>query len=271
MSWARKAAITAASIVLGLFCLGPLFWFIRAALTPERLLYRFPASIFPAAVTGDHFGKVLLDPSVWRYLANSLVVCSISTALALLLGSMAAWGLARGKVRGGPAIMAALLGVHLIPGMTSVAALYRLADWTGLLNTLTGVILIKAGSLTLAVWLMHSYFSQVPRSLEDAAKLDGCSEWAVFTRIHLPLCLPGLFAAGLLLFIGSWNSFFLPYVLLTDPEKMTATVGIYRYVGENGLDIGAIAAMTLVVVTPLIAVFLIFQRRIRNHLYLKRT
>ena len=262
---------TVGAILLLVFCLAPLLWFVRAAVTPEQDIFRHPARVLPDRITTEHFAAVLDDPSVHRYLANSFIVCTLSTALALLLGSAAAYGLARGRMRFGAALAGGLLAIHLLPGMTSVAALYRIVETARLLNTLTGVILIKAGSLTLVVWLLKSYFESIPPNLEDAARLDGCSGLRLFRKVVLPAAAPGLFAAGALLFVGSWNAFFLPYVLLRSPEKMTAAVGIYQYLGEHGFETGKYAAMTLVAIAPVMILFLVFQRTLRAHVFFRRT
>jgi len=250
--------------LVAVYALVPLLWLVRLSLTPEIEMHE--GVLLPSALTGAHYLDILTDARFWRQLVNSLVVCGFATLLALTLGAWGAYGLARYRFRWRDGLLTALLAVHLLPGVASMAAVYRIAENIGALNSLLFVGLLKSGGATLAVWILVATFRNVPERLEFAARLDGYSRRQTMRRVTLPLAGPGLLAAGLLLFIQSWNSFFLPFLLLEEPHKMTLTVGLYRYFSEHGFQQGHVAAYMLLSILPVVVLFLLFRRRMWRNL-----
>ncbi len=250
------------------FMLTPLLWLLRLSVTPETQIHTWPPTLLPAAPTLAHYGEILSGGPFWQQLANSLAVCLVSTALALTLGAMGAYGLARFRFRARDVILTACLALHLIPGVANMTAVYRAAEHLGAFDSLIFVGLLKAGGVTLAMWILVATFQNVPVRLEQAAQLDGFSRAQVLWRVTLPLAGPGLLAAGLLLFIQAWNTFFLPFLLLEDPGKMTLTVGVYQYFSEHGFQQGHVAAFMVLSILPVPTLFLAFRRRLWGRLAL---
>lgn len=248
--------------VVAVFTAAPLLWLVRLSLTPEKEIYSSAHRLLPFAPTLAHYLDILDDGAFWRQLVNSLTVCIASTAAALFLGAWGAFGLARYRFRKRDALLTALLVVHLLPGVANMTAVYRFAEVLGALDSLLYVAFLKSGGAALAVWILVATFRNIPDRLEFAARLDGYSRGQVMRRVTLPLAGPGLLAAGLLLFIQSWNSFFLPYLLLEDENKMTLTVGLYRYFNEHGFDQGHVAAFMVLSMIPVVALFAVFRRRL---------
>lgn len=252
--------------IVSLYALLPLLWLLRLSATPEMEVHQWPPRLLPSTLTADHYLRVLTGSSFWRQMANSLIVCLLSTALSLGLGALGAYGLTRYRFRRRDAILLGCLAVHLVPGVANMTAIYRAAEWLHLFDSLLFVALLKAGGVTMAMWILVSTFEQVPIRLEQAAQLDGYSRLQVLRRVTLPLAGPGILATGLLLFIQAWNTFFLPFLLLDKREKMTLTVGVYRYFSEHGFEQGSVAAFMVISILPVLILFLIFRRRLWSRL-----
>jgi len=253
-------------IFISMYALLPLLWLLRLSATPEIEVKQWPPRLLPSKFTFDHYAGILTASSFWRQMANSLVVCLLSTALALGLGAMGAYGLTRYRFRRRDAVLLGCMAVHLVPGVANMTAVYRAAEWLHLFDSLMFVAFLKAGGVTLAMWILVSTFEQVPLRLEQAAQLDGYSRLRILRRVTLPLAGPGILATGLLLFIQAWNTFFLPFLLLDNPEKMTLTVGVYRYFSEHGREQGSVAAFMVISILPVLLLFLVFRRRLWSRL-----
>ncbi len=252
-------------IVVGLvvvYAILPLLWLLRLSVTPEPMIHQWPPALLPASATLAHYTDILTDFSFWQQLLNSLFVCIAATTVALLLGTFGAYGLARYRFRFRYAILMAALGIHLLPGMANMTAVYRIAETLRAFDSLIFVSFLKAGGVTLALWILLGAFKNVPEHLEHAAQLDGLTRAQSLWKVSLPLAGPGILTAGLLLFIQSWNTFFLPFLLLESPEKMTLTVGLYRYFSEHGFQQGHVASFMILSMVPVIALFVFFRKRL---------
>jgi len=247
-------------IVLAVFCLGPLFWVVTISLTPERAILNLPVKWIPRTMTLENYRLVLSDPKIHRYIVNSIVVSLTSSALATLLGSLAAYGIARQRFRGKAFLMSLVLFIHLVPGLVSMTALYRMMASLSLLNTLIGLVLVKGAGLSLAIWILKNYFESLPAELEEMARADGCSTLGAFFRVVVPLRFKGILVAGLFLFAQSWKSFFLPLLFISDVGKMTLPLGIFQYVGEHGFEIGRICALSVVSLVPVVLLLFTVNR-----------
>lgn len=255
-------------VVVGTYAVGPLLWLVRLSLTPENEIHQWPPTLLPSVATFAYYLEILGGADFWRQVGNSLVVCVASTVLALTLGALGAYGLTRHRFRWRNAILTGCLALHLIPGVANMTAVYRVAEWLGAFDSLLFVALLKAGGVTLAMWILVATFRNVPVRLEQAAALDGYGRWQVLWRVTLPLAGPGLLATGLLLFIQAWNTFFLPFLLLEDPDKMTLTVGLYQYFSEHGFQQAHVAAFMVLSILPVLALFLLFRHRLWSRIAL---
>lgn len=250
------------SLAVVAFATLPLLWLLRLSLTPEIEIHRWPPLLLPSVYTSGHYSEVLQDGRFWIQLFNALAICTLATVAALSLGAFGAFGLARYRFRSRDALLIGCLALHLVPGMANMAAVYRAAEFLHAFDSLLFVALIKAGGVTLALWVLTATFKNVPEQLELSAQLDGLTARQSLLRITLPLAGPGLLTAGMLLFIQAWNTFFLPFLLLEDPDKMTLTVGLYRYFSEHGFARGHVAAFMVLTLLPVLVVFFVFRRRL---------
>ncbi len=242
------------------FCVLPIGWVLVTSLKPEGEIFRLPVEWLPHATTWEHYRAVLADRKVHRYIANSLLVATATSALATLLGSLAAYGLGRHRFRGRSFLLGLFLVVHLLPNLVSMTALYRIVASLHLLDSLVGLILVKGAGLSLVVWLLKGYFESLPAQYEEMARVDGCGTLGIFFRVVLPLRFRGILVTWLFFFAQAWKAFFLPLLLIDRVEKMTLPLGIFQYVGEHGFEIGKVSALSMISLVPVLLLLFVLNR-----------
>ena len=250
---------TVASAMMALlvaFIVAPILWVVLTSLKPEPEILRLPPVWLPGSITWEHYGAVLSDAGVRRYIGNSFAVAAATSLVATMLGALAAYGFGRHRFPGRSLLLGLFLLVHLMPNLVSMTALYRICASVGLLNSLAGLVLVKAAGLSLVVWLLKGYFESLPPQYEEMARVDGCGTLGIFFRVVVPLRMRGILVAGLFFFAQSWKSFFLPLLLITRTDKMTLPLGVYQYAGEHGFEIGKVCALSVVSLIPIL--FLLF-------------
>jgi multiple sugar transport system permease protein len=237
-----------AAAALLLLVLAPLLWMLQISLRPGddvvsgELLFHPTLENYTALWTGNF-------PNSF---ANSLITSGASTALALLAGVPAAYVLSRWRFRARGQMALWILATRMAPPIAFTIPFFLAFRELGLVDTRTGLILIYLSfNLALVIWTMRSFFDTVPRSLEEAAWIDGCSVWQAFARIVLPLSAPGLAATGILCFILSWNDFFFA-LILTRTRAMTSPVAIVNFMQYQGWEWGKIAAGGTLVMLPVV-------------------
>ncbi len=261
----RIALFHALLALITVITLYPVLWVVQMALSPSQA---FATGILPipTEITFEHFAAVLgtTDGEVWlfgRQLFNSLVVAIATAILGVTLSTTAAYALSRWDFPGRDRSMSAFLVTQMFPGVVMLIPLYLLLDGLGLLDRLTGLVLVYATtSIPFSVWTLKGYFDTIPRELEEAAILDGASRWTTFTQVILPLARPALAVTGLFSFMTAWNEFILAATLLGDPRAFTLPVVLQRYVSDHSTEWGLFAAGAIVVSLPVIALFFLLQR-----------
>jgi multiple sugar transport system permease protein len=263
MIWIRAHGFTACVLLsVGLFCLGPVLWQAVTSLKPDQDLVRLPPLI-PERVTSVHYDRVLLQSSLPRSLANSMIVAVSATVTAIVVGAFCAFALARLPIAGKSVILGVALVTSMFPPIAVISPLYLLMREFGLRDTLVAVGLTHAVySLPLAVWLLTSFFQQLPKELYQAARIDGCTPLQALLSVMLPLARPGLAVAALLVFIYSWNEFMFALTLTASDTTRTAPVAVALFPGLYEIPWGDLAAASLVVTLPVAALALVFQRHI---------
>ncbi|QOJ36303.1 MAG: carbohydrate ABC transporter permease [Nitrospira sp.] len=238
----------------------PFLWFMLSSFKSQREIEAVPPGWCPSGSL-EFYRSALFSHHLLDYVGNSVVVAGSTTAVALLLAIPAAYALARLTIPGKQGILALLLCVSMFPQMAIAGPVWRLLDALGGLNHRWGVVLpYVALTLPLAVWILASFFAELPAELEDAARIDGCGRWTTLLRVTLPLAAPGIFTAAILILIYAWNEFFFALLILTQPEQQTLPVGIALFQGEFTMPWGELAAASVIATLPLIAVVLMCQR-----------
>ncbi|MCW2926178.1 MAG: carbohydrate transporter rane protein 2, family [Thermoleophilia bacterium] len=251
---------TAGIAVLIMYCLFPFLWLVRLSMDPAA-----NGKLLPSTFTLHNYSSVFANDEFVRAFINSIIVASSATAVAMAIGGAAAYALARLPVPGKQYIMFAVLAVSMFPGISIVGPLFELWRNLGLFDTKTGLVIPNVTlSLPMGIWIMSSFFRELPRDLEHAAYMDGATPFEAFRKVMLPLAAPGVFTCAILVFINTWNEFLLASSLTATSKSMTVPMAIATFQGENTLEIpvGPISAASVIVMLPLLAMVLVFQRRI---------
>lgn len=250
-----------AVLVGGLLVLvGPFLWMLLGSVRPDRELKRVPLSLVPEQVTLANYSRLFQELDFPRFFFNSVVVALAVTIGNLLFCSMLGYALAKLRFRGKRAIFGLVLGTLMIPGMVTFVPLFVMVSNLGLVNTFPGLIFPFLAA-PFGVFLMRQFMLGLPDELIHAARVDGASEYRIFRSVMLPLCGPALATLGILTFLTSWNNFLWPLVVAQSEDKYTLPVALAIYaIGENKSDYGLLMAGSVVIVVPIIAVFLFFQR-----------
>jgi multiple sugar transport system permease protein len=245
----------AALIVLAIVCVAPIGLMFATSLKVQTQVFTNSINFF-FAPTLDNYRDVLGEGSFTRYLTNSLIVGVVSTAITLVLGCMAAYGLARFRFKGRKTLAYTTLLLRTVPLAVLAVPVFMLWSRAGLINSLPGLVLLYvAVNLPFTIWLLYGFVLQVPHELEEAAAIDGCGPIQVFYKVVLPLIKPGLAAASIFTFRIAWNEFILALVL-TDRATRTLPVAASLYITDIGVDWGKIMALgSLIAIPPLVFTF----------------
>jgi multiple sugar transport system permease protein len=245
------------------FCLFPFYWLINTSLKTGSDLSS--ASLLPPSPTLDNYTSIFEDTAFTMALRNSAIIAGSVTALSLVIGSFAGYALARLHLPFKFLILAILLSISTFPPIAIAAPVFEIWTEIGLYNTYLGLILPSlAFGLPLTVYILASFFRDIPRELEEAALIDGATRFQAFRKVVVPLAAPGVVTAGLLVFIFAWNEFLFAITLTSTPDRRPVPAAIAYFTGSAQFEIplGTISAASVVVTIPLIALVLIFQRRI---------
>jgi len=256
----RHPAIVAghysALVFLAIACVAPIIVMFATSLKLQTQIFSTGIN-FLFTPTLENYREVLGEGSFTRYLANSLIVGVVSTVITLVLGCMAAYGLARFRFMGRKTIAYTTLLLRTVPLAVLAVPVFMVWSQAGLINSLWGLILLYvAVNLPFAIWLLYGFILQVPQELEEAAAIDGCGPIKVFYKVVLPLIKPGIAAASIFTFRIAWNEFILALVL-TDRATRTLPVAASLYITDIGVDWGKIMALgSLIAIPPLIFTFI---------------
>ena len=250
-------------VAIVLFCLFPFYWLINTSLKTGPDLST--SSLFPPNPTLDNFQSIFNDSNFTTALKNSAIVALVTTALALVIGSFCAYALARLKIRFKFAILAVVLTITTFPQITIAAPIFKLWRDIGLYNTIPGLVIpYLTFALPLAIYILTSFFREIPRDLEEAALVDGATNFQAFYKVVVPLAAPGLATAGILTFIAAWNEFLLAITLTSSSAARTVPAAIAFFTGSTQFEqpLGTISAASVTISIPLIVMVLLFQKRI---------
>jgi multiple sugar transport system permease protein len=259
----RQILLWTAVVLIMLFCLFPFYWMINTSLKTGPELSS--ARIFPESPSLENYSSIFEDSNFTTALRNSIIVSALTTICALIIGAFAGYALARLRFRFKFVILAIILSITTFPPIAIAAPIFKLWTDIGIYDTLLGLIPpFLAFTLPLTVYILTSFFREIPKELEEAALVDGATRFQAFRKVVVPLAAPGLVTAGLLAFIWTWNEFLLAITLTTSPDARPVPPALAFFTGSQQFEVplGTITAATVVVTVPLVILVLIFQRRI---------
>jgi len=258
----KKAGVLCGVFLAMGFSLAPFLWFAASAFKTEKQVTAIPPQWWPDFSLA-FFRSAVQEYGILVYLGNSILVAGSTTLLTVTLATLSGYALARLPKRWSQCLLLGILACAMFPQISIAGPVWRFLRAVGWLNTYQGLILpYVALTLPLAIWILTLFFRELPRDMEDAAMVDGCTRLGALLRVVLPLSAPGLFTASILCFIYAWNEFFLALLIMTDPARQTMPVGIALFQGEHTIPWGEIAAASFITTAPLVLLVLLFQRRI---------
>ncbi len=263
MSALKNALVGLFMVFVILFTLFPFYWMLKSSFQTPAEILSLPPIWFPTQATFDGYIRAVTLYPVPRYLLNSLFVSTLTAVLATAIASSAAYVIARYKFRGAGLVLGILIFTQLIPGITRIFPIYFLIQGMGLINTYTGLIVAYLGfSVPFSALMLQGYFrSSCPPELEEAALIDGCNYFTAFTKVMVPVSMPGIVAVSIFTFLGSWNDFLWASLILNQGQMKTLQVGLRDFMSESGnlQRINSFMAACVIATIPAIILYRFLQ------------
>ncbi|MBY5864927.1 carbohydrate ABC transporter permease [Rhizobium leguminosarum] len=243
------------------FALFPLFWLLKVSVTPNDLLYSEGVRMWPSRTTWDHYAFVLRHSAFPTFFKNSLIVSASTAVTVTICASLSGYALSRFNFRAKYWIVALMLLTQMFPLVMLVAPIFKMLSPLHLTNSLTGLVIVyTAFNVPFATFLMQSFFDGIPRDLEEAAKIDGATQFTAFRQIILPLTLPGIAATLGFVFTAAWSELLFALMLINGNDAATFPVGLLTFVSKFSVDFGQMMAAGVMALIPAGLFFLLIQR-----------
>ncbi|TAW07128.1 carbohydrate ABC transporter permease (plasmid) [Rhizobium ruizarguesonis] len=243
------------------FALFPLFWLLKVSVTPNDLLYSEGVRMWPSRTTWDHYAFVLRHSAFPTFFKNSLIVSASTAVTVTVCASLSGYALSRFNFRAKYWIVALMLLTQMFPLVMLVAPIFKILSPLHLTNSVTGLVIVyTAFNVPFATFLMQSFFDGIPRDLEEAAKIDGATQFTAFRQIILPLTLPGIAATLGFVFTAAWSELLFALMLINGNDAATFPVGLLTFVSKFSVDFGQMMAAGVMALIPAGLFFLLIQR-----------
>ncbi len=243
------------------FALFPLYWLLKIAITPDQLIFTEGTQLWPSSLTFDNFRTVLFQTDFLAYFGNSLYVSLGTAAATTLIAAGAGYAFSRFDFGGKKIIIAVMLITQMFPLLMIIAPIYKIVASFGMLNSLTSLIVVyTAFNIPFATFLMQSFFDGIPKDLEEAAMMDGCSRFQALRKVIFPLTLPGLGATLGFVFTAAWSELLFALMLISKNEAMTFPMGLLTFVSKFSVDWGQMMAAGVLALIPSCLFFIFIQR-----------
>lgn len=238
----------------------PFIWTLSTSLKGQNeAVFSFPPQFIPKNPTVDNYRVVWNTLPIARYFINSIILSAFGVVLPIILCSMAAFPLARMDFKGKQLVFLAIIGTMMIPGEVTMIPIYLIINKLGLMGNYAGIILPGAVPI-MSVFLMRQSFLAVPKEMEESAIIDGAKVWQIWLHIMVPMVKPTIATMSILNFIGAWNNFLWPLLILNDPNTYPLTLGLYQLQGTFVADTRLVAAGAMIALVPILIVFVFFQK-----------
>ena len=259
---AKKVLLYITIYVLLFLFIFPIYWMFIGSLKENNVLMRVPPQLYPTFSTVENYIKILSNAKYLNYIKNSLIVASMTVAIDLALSIFAGYALSRYRFPGRKTIMTGLLSAQDFPVVVIIISLYEFFGKLKLMNTHIGLTFADvAMSLPLSVWMLKSFCDGVPKSLDEAARIDGCSRMMTLIKVVIPLMKPGMLAVGIYAFLQSWDDYLIALIIMSKTQMKTLPVGIAEtFLGEFGFDYAGMMTIAVIASLPVLLLFLIFNK-----------
>ncbi|WP_078877488.1 carbohydrate ABC transporter permease [Streptomyces sp. 150FB] len=259
----RRTVNNVIALLVSAVMVFPVYWMLATAFKqPGRILSSVP-QFFPWPLSVENFSRALARPDFWVFVRNSLVVTLSTVVLSLLISLGAAIAIARFRFAGRGALLAVLVLVQMIPGAAMVIPVYLMLRSINGLDFVPGLILTyMTFVLPFTIWTLRGFVEGVPVELEEAALVDGCNRFQTYTRVLLPLLMPGIVATSVFAFVNAWDDYLFAYVIMKSQSNYTLPVWLVSFQTSEGVDYGAMIAASTIFSIPVLIFFLLVQRRL---------
>lgn len=255
----RKLTLHTILIIVGLLTLAPFLWMVGASFMANGEAGTYPPHFIPNDPTMVHYIDLFTRRHLSRYLLNSILVSISITAISLFVNSMAGYAFAKFSFPGRNKIFRLLISAMVIPGQVTMMPLFLMLNRMGLVNTYWGIIIPGMASI-FGIFLFRQYVLSIPDSLIEAARIDGANDWRIYWTIILPLCKPILVTLTIFTFLGAWNDFMWPLIIMTRDSMYTLPVALASLMGEHTQDTEMMMAGAVLTILPVLVVFLALQK-----------
>lgn len=255
----RRHGITALVALVAMVTFAPILWMLSVSFMAPGEAAQFPPPLLPKSPTLDNYRTLFSTYGIGQYLANSVLVSSLATALGLAISVPAGYAFAKLQYKGRDAIFHGLVGALVVPGQIGMLPLFLELKAMGLVNSYAGALVPWLASI-FGIFLIRQYCLSLPDEMLEAARVDGASEWRIFTRIVLPVLTPILITLALFIFLSSWNDFMWPLIVLADQDLYTLPVALAALSREHVQDNELMMAGSVVTTMPVLILFLAFQK-----------
>lgn len=237
----------------------PFLWMLTTSFSPSGASSIFPPQFVPRKFSLEHYITIFQRLNLGRYFINSMILSVSVTLVSLLVNAMAGFAFAKYAFPGKKQVFQILLLTMIIPGQVTILPVFLLLNKMGLLNSYFGIIIPGMASI-FGIFMIRQYLTSIPDSLIEAARIDGASDFFIFRKIILPLARPVLITLGMFTFMGTWNDFLWPLIVMTREDKYTLPVALANLMGEHAQDTELIMAGAVIAVLPVIILFLALQK-----------
>ena len=247
-------------ILLGTFF--PIFWMVSTSVKQQGDIIKMPPVWIPSTLNLDHYKAIIEDLAFWRYFANSLIVSIAVAIINVILASLSGYAFSRFRFKGRKSLLLVILATQMFPLVLLLISLYTFFSELHLLDTYAALIVsFLTFSLPFSIWMMKNFFDTIPKELEEAAMIDGCSRLRSLFKVILPLSLPGVVATATFCFLNAYNNLLYSLTLTSSDEMRTIPPGmIMRFITEFSYRWGEMMAASLMITIPLVMIFTIFQK-----------
>jgi multiple sugar transport system permease protein len=247
-------------LALGLFFFLPFYWLVITSLKADAEVFAVPPVWLPRELHWANFRRAVEYIPFFLFLKNTLVICLLSVVGAVLSSSLVAYSFARLRWPGRDPLFFLLLATMMLPGQVTMVPVFAVFRQLGWVDTILPLVVPQFLGSAFFIFMLRQFFLTIPQELSDAARIDGCSEWAIYRRVLLPLSRPALATVGLFTFIHAWNDFSGPLLYLNDERRATLSLGLQQFVGQHGTEWSLLMAASTLMTLPIIAIFFFAQR-----------
>lgn len=258
---AEKILIQIFLLMFIILTLTPFLWTISTSFKDTSEILSYPPKLLPEHATLANYIRVLTQDNFLQFMLNSTIVTVASVAVTLIVSMFAGYGAARYNFPAKGFIMFIILAGMAVGRFANAMPMYFMANKLGLLDTYAILVFVySAFIIPLVTWLMQSYYRTIPRTLEEAAKLDGCNSWTAFWKVIVPIMKPSIIAGGIIAATNAWNEFILALNLTKSESMRTLPVALHLFQTDYGVEWGALSAASIISILPIVAIFLILQK-----------